>query len=183
MRITNLHLIFSFFFLSAAGFFAYRHFLPSWTSLPKAAPAVPALTADMLEQERRSAEERKQLAVARERAEQSLRYADLAIETAQKEERDATAAGRAQAQAKGLFGEAQTITEFNEVTRLAEQAADLAMNAVAAAPSLLDRYITKAGDNLWNISKRPDVYGRGAGWVKIWRANEKQIPDFDVLYF
>jgi len=41
-------------------------------------------------------------------------------------------------------------------------------------------YVVEKGDNLWNIAKR--VGGRGAGWVKIWRANEEKIKDFDRIY-
>jgi hypothetical protein len=43
-------------------------------------------------------------------------------------------------------------------------------------------YTVKHGDCLWNISKMPQHYGRGSMWVKIWRANESKIPDFDIIY-
>ena len=43
-------------------------------------------------------------------------------------------------------------------------------------------YTVKRGDCLWNIAKMSEHYGRGAMWVDIWRANEKKIPDFDVIY-
>jgi nucleoid-associated protein YgaU len=42
-------------------------------------------------------------------------------------------------------------------------------------------YVVRRGDNLWNIAKKSSIYGRGAGWVKIWRANEGKVPDFDQL--
>lgn len=51
-----------------------------------------------------------------------------------------------------------------------------------ATMKLLSSYRIKRGDNLWDISKRKDVYGRGAKWVKLWRANEEKIPDFDYIY-
>ncbi len=34
---------------------------------------------------------------------------------------------------------------------------------------------------LWNISKKKDHFGVGHQWVKIWRANEAIIPDFDQI--
>jgi nucleoid-associated protein YgaU len=40
----------------------------------------------------------------------------------------------------------------------------------------------RRGDSLWAIAKMPRHYGRGAFWTKIWRANEKKIPDFDIIY-
>jgi nucleoid-associated protein YgaU len=43
-------------------------------------------------------------------------------------------------------------------------------------------YIVRRGDCLWNIAKMPRHYGRGSMWVKIWRANQKIIPDFDLIY-
>jgi nucleoid-associated protein YgaU len=51
----------------------------------------------------------------------------------------------------------------------------------AASRTLRATYTIQRGDTLWDISKRDDVYGRGAQWVTIWRANEKKIPDFDVI--
>ena len=53
--------------------------------------------------------------------------------------------------------------------------------ALVAPRARLSVYVVRRGDNLWNIAKRADVYGRGVKWVKIWRANEKRVPDFDVL--
>ena len=43
-------------------------------------------------------------------------------------------------------------------------------------------YTVRRGDTLWGIAKMPQHYRRGALWVKIWRANEKKIPDFDYIY-
>lgn len=51
-----------------------------------------------------------------------------------------------------------------------------------SAPFLNLEYIVIRGDNLWNIAKMSKHYGRGSEWVKIWRANEKRIPDFDLIY-
>ncbi|MFH1282231.1 MAG: LysM peptidoglycan-binding domain-containing protein [bacterium] len=43
-------------------------------------------------------------------------------------------------------------------------------------------YVVQRGDNLWNISKMGEHYGLGSKWVGIWRTNEKEIPDFDLIY-
>ena len=43
-------------------------------------------------------------------------------------------------------------------------------------------YNVKKGDCLWKIAKMPRHYGRGSAWVKIWKANKKKIPDFDIIY-
>jgi len=42
-------------------------------------------------------------------------------------------------------------------------------------------YTVRRGDCLWNIAKMKKHYGRGSMWVKIWRANEEKIPDFDLI--
>ena len=43
-------------------------------------------------------------------------------------------------------------------------------------------YVVIRGDSLWGIAKMSRHYGKGSEWVKIWRANEKKIPDFDLIY-
>lgn len=40
-------------------------------------------------------------------------------------------------------------------------------------------YVTKAGDTLWGIAETLSPVKQGPGWVAIWRANEKAVPDFD----
>ncbi|MBD3272076.1 MAG: LysM peptidoglycan-binding domain-containing protein [Elusimicrobia bacterium] len=77
--------------------------------------------------------------------------------------------------AKSLYARAQYTKAMTE-----------ALNAITAFKHAhakrITRYRVQRGDNLWNIAKRSDVYGRGAGWVRIWRANEDAIPDFDIIY-
>ncbi len=50
-----------------------------------------------------------------------------------------------------------------------------------AAPSLTLFYTVRRGDCLWDIAKMPRHYNRGSEWVRIWRANRKKIPDFDLI--
>jgi len=50
------------------------------------------------------------------------------------------------------------------------------------APTLDVKYQVKYGDCLWNIAKMPEHYGKGSGWVKIWKTNRKKIPDFDLIH-
>ncbi|MFH1258661.1 MAG: LysM peptidoglycan-binding domain-containing protein [Elusimicrobiota bacterium] len=50
------------------------------------------------------------------------------------------------------------------------------------SPTSPTSYKVKRGDSLWSIAKRKSIYGRGGKWIKIWKANENQIKDFDLIY-
>ena len=77
--------------------------------------------------------------------------------------------------AKQLFAQASFTRAIQE--------AKASINEFKQAPlRMVTSYRVKRGDCLWNISKRKDVYGKGAKWVVIWRANEEKIPDFDLIY-
>ncbi|MBZ0180518.1 MAG: LysM peptidoglycan-binding domain-containing protein [Melioribacteraceae bacterium] len=43
-------------------------------------------------------------------------------------------------------------------------------------------YTVVRGDNLWNIAKKPQHYGNGFAWPKIYNANRDQIKDPDLIY-
>jgi nucleoid-associated protein YgaU len=51
-----------------------------------------------------------------------------------------------------------------------------------SAPLKALSYRVRPGDTLWKIAKMPRHYGSGSRWTKIWRANQKQIPDFDRIH-
>lgn len=189
MRITNLHLIVSFFLLSGIGFFAYEFvgrnaFLPGL--LPSLQPPLAATVPKVDDAVRRRAEEihrqqeeeRARWNEARLRAEKSLKNAEAAIETAREDNRDVTEARGVYDRAKGLFDQAKKTGDLAQVKSLADEAVQ---QALEAKPGSVNVYVVKAGDNLWTISKKKEVYGRGVGWVKIWRRNEKKVPDFDLL--
>jgi nucleoid-associated protein YgaU len=67
---------------------------------------------------------------------------------------------------------------YDEAVKLAKRS----IGELKTAPRLETRYTVCRGDNLWNIAKMEKHYGRGSFWVKIWRKNEKSIPDFDLVY-
>ena len=43
-------------------------------------------------------------------------------------------------------------------------------------------YVVRAGDSLWRIAAREDVYGRGARWKRLHQANQDRIQDPDRIY-
>lgn len=53
--------------------------------------------------------------------------------------------------------------------------------AVAASVTAPDEYRVRAGDTLWAIARDKSPVRAGAGWVGIWKANQKMIRDFDRL--
>lgn len=174
MRITNLHLIVSFLLLSGAGFFAYQLF--GRQSLPPLPPiqASKPLTDDSA----------LRLQDARKKAERSLLNASGVMDVARQQRRPVSGAQETYDEARRRFAAAGTEDDYLDVTALAEQAIQQAREGAEARQAEVPHvgtYVVRRGDNLWNISKRPEVYGRGAGWVKIWRANEKKVPDFDIL--
>ncbi len=67
---------------------------------------------------------------------------------------------------------------YSEAIRLAKQS----IKELKSAPKIGIHYKVVRGDCLWNIAKMKKHYGKGSMWVKIWRANEKIIPDFDLIY-
>ena len=84
--------------------------------------------------------------------------------------------------------------------KLANQARDQAENAVAQEESEKQRianmfkgeamapsagagqYAVIKGDNLWNISAKPDIYNNPFQWPLIYKANSSKIKDADLIY-
>jgi nucleoid-associated protein YgaU len=93
---------------------------------------------------------------------------------ARKENRDLAKGQATLRRAKEEFSK----ENYDEAIGLAKRS----IEELKTAPKLEVRYTVKRGDNLWNIAKMERHYGRGSLWVKIWRANEKIIPDFDLIY-
>ncbi|HEU4940912.1 MAG TPA: LysM peptidoglycan-binding domain-containing protein [Candidatus Eisenbacteria bacterium] len=48
------------------------------------------------------------------------------------------------------------------------------------APS--DRHVVRPGESLWSISSKPDVYGEGARWNRLYRSNKERIRDPNRIY-
>jgi len=46
----------------------------------------------------------------------------------------------------------------------------------------MDKYDVVSGDCLWNISKKPIIYGTPLKWKQIWFSNQDQIIDPDLIY-
>jgi nucleoid-associated protein YgaU len=67
--------------------------------------------------------------------------------------------------------------------RLAEaHAAEPDRPAPAPAASRGDRYVVRAGESLWTISAKSEVYGEAARWSRLYRANRDRIHDPDRIY-
>lgn len=45
-----------------------------------------------------------------------------------------------------------------------------------------DYYTVRVGDNLWDISGMPDIYGDPYRWPLIYKANQAKIADADLIY-
>jgi nucleoid-associated protein YgaU len=181
LRITNLHLIVSFLVLSAVGLFLYFLHFRQRPALVVERPPVTELPDHeaLLREEERRQEEARLRQEAMDRAQRSLSRAAQTIESARGEGKDVQLPSKTYQQAREIFFQAQTVDDFYRAQTLAEQALQ---QALAVPSSRLKTYVVKRGDNLWRIAKKKEVYGRGAGWVKIWRANEKKVSDFDLLY-
>ncbi len=181
MRITNLHLIVSFLVLSGVGFFWYQFFgprvplsLPSFRMSVDETPPLPARAVPSVEEQKQ-----RRLEAARVEAREALDQAWAALEAARRDGKDIVSAAQGYEKARQRFEEARLAEDHEAAALLARQA----RREAEEAPLLrLGVYVVGRGDNLWSIAKKTEVYGRGAGWVKIWRANEKKIPDFDRIY-
>lgn len=55
-------------------------------------------------------------------------------------------------------------------------------STASAAMSSDDHYTVARGDNLWDISSRPKIYGNPYEWPLLYRANREKIQDADLIY-
>lgn len=90
--------------------------------------------------------------------------------------------------------------DSDKAIALANQAAEQADDAIAQAQAEAERYAREhaamessamtdagsytvvAGDNLWNISGQPAVYGNPYQWPLIYKANSDKIKDADLIF-
>jgi len=54
--------------------------------------------------------------------------------------------------------------------------------APVAATGASDTYEVVRGDNLWDISAKPSIYGNPYEWPLIYKANSDKIKDADLIY-
>ena len=80
-------------------------------------------------------------------------------------------------------GCASTTEEAPQEPAAVEPAPAPAPEPVAPAPEPTTmNYEVVKGDNLWNISGKPDVYADPYQWPLIYKANSDQIKDADLIY-
>lgn len=184
MRITNLHLILSLLILWGLVLLGRQLDTPltrGWRSLwsnihsvtarkPQAVPAdqrptVPGETADP---------------TARQAALNAVSRAKTEVETAAAQGYDVSDARTSLAQAVDVADRAAGPQDIEKARALTDEALRQAWRYPPAAPAEVpEAYVVQRGDNLWTISKK--LFGRGSLWVKVWRANEGAVPDFDAI--
>ena len=110
------------------------------------------------------------------------------------------------AQLEGLIALAPEllIMRRGEVTAVDSRVAELKQSNMAALPEMVDKlstinqmladlkaslaqpvvidYKVERGDNLWNISKKEQIYDDPYMWPRIYRKNKDQIKDPDLIY-
>lgn len=150
--------------LATAGLFIseMKHGKPAKPPEEKPAPAMPAVFPPV-EPQADQTTAKKAIAVAGE-------YWKIT----KKEYRDYTVGGATlkaakQEYAKGNYGRAW-------------RQARLSIDQFKLAKKFGVKYRVKRNECLWNIAKMKKHYGRGSAWVKIWRANEKIIKDFNLIF-
>ena len=110
------------------------------------------------------------------------------------------------AQLEGLMALAPEvlIMRRGEITAIEAHVAELGQSNIAALPEMMDKlatidqmiadlkarvaqpvvidYKVMRGDNLWNISKKEQIYDDPYMWPRIYRENKGQIKDPDLIY-
>jgi nucleoid-associated protein YgaU len=67
----------------------------------------------------------------------------------------------------------------NKVEELEGKAANLRAKMPA---NIFDKYTVVRGDNLWDISKKEEIYDNPYQWIRIYCVNKDQIKDADLIY-
>jgi nucleoid-associated protein YgaU len=78
--------------------------------------------------------------------------------------------------------EAARMAAEAEAARMAAEAEAARIAAEEAANAVVRNYTVEAGDNLWNISGKADIYDNPFQWPLIYKANRDQIDDADLIF-
>ncbi|MFA7618986.1 MAG: LysM peptidoglycan-binding domain-containing protein [Thiohalomonadaceae bacterium] len=117
-----------------------------------------------------------------------------AIEDARAAIRRAEAEGALWRDSERLLADAEAALKAGDTARaieLAHQARRQAENAIEqkryeeariAASAAENSYEVVAGDSLWSISAKADIYGNPYHWPLIYKANRDTIEDADLIY-
>lgn len=120
--------------------------------------------------------------------EDPVAMAQAAIADAKAANEEAKAAGAEWRDTDALIQEAEAALEAGDTGKaiqLAEQARRQAENALAQMrdqQNAMGQYTVVAGDNLWNISGKSEIYGNPYQWPLIYKANRDKIKDADLIY-
>jgi nucleoid-associated protein YgaU len=178
MRITKLHLILIAIAILVIGIYAFQiHEERQRVRMVQEIELARQAERKRFEEELRR---RNEAAKAKEQAVQAVAVAGEYWRIARQE-------GRAVAQGQQTLRQAKECLAQDDYAKAAELArqsiAELKEAPVVSVPVQRNLYYTvRRGDSLWTIARDSRHYGRGALWPKIWRANEKKIPDFDVIH-
>jgi nucleoid-associated protein YgaU len=90
----------------------------------------------------------------------------------------------AEAEYKALAGSKISLLPkfFDRVQRLGENIATLRDTLSKAEKTYTVGTWAKDRDCLWNIAKKPDIYGDAFRWPKIWQKNREQIKNPDLIF-
>jgi nucleoid-associated protein YgaU len=120
--------------------------------------------------------------------EDPVAMAQAAIADAKAANEEAKAAGAEWRDTDALIQEAEAALEAGDTGKaiqLAEQARRQAENALAQMrdqQNAMGQYTVVAGDSLWAISGKSEVYGNPYQWPLIYKANRDKIKDADLIY-
>lgn len=170
MKITRLHILLLVIILALAGLNFYQYDQDKTRALELVSMRAKQAELKKLEA-KRLAEEKLQ---KKDWSNQAIAVAGEIWRIAKKDGRDVAKGQETLKLAKDSFAK----EDFASAIGLSFQS----IKELETAPYLDIKYSVKRGDCLWNISKKPEHYGKGAGWVKIWKANKKAIPDYDIIH-
>ena len=170
MKITRLHIVMFLLIIALGAECAYQYDLANKQKAVLASMAKREIE-QKKQEEKRAAEDKLQ---KESWANQSIAVAGEAWKTARMEGRDVRKGQETLRLAKQYFAQ----EHYNNSIDLALQS----IQELESAPHLDIKYSVKRGDCLWNIAKKPEHYGKGADWVKIWKANRQIVRDYNLIY-